>query len=157
MSTFAEDAIRSLYTPNSSGRIFDFYDSDGLGKAFSRARKRAGIVGLCFHDLRHEAASRWAKKVPVATLAKIFGWKTLQMAMRYYNPTAEELVAAVRDVDDRSPSPSVSSPVVNGVHRSLEANSTGSRLTTVSVIPRIKTSPLSNNVIQVQFNSRSAV
>lgn len=157
MSTTAEAAIRLLYTPNSSGRIFDFYDSDGLGKAFSRARKRAGIVGLCFHDLRHEAASRWAKRVPVATLAKIFGWKTLQMAMRYYNPTAEELVAAVRDIDDRSPSPSVSSPVVNGVHRSLEANSTRPKLTTVSVIPQIKTNLLSNNVIEVQFGQRSSV
>ncbi len=34
--------------------------------------------------------------MPVATLAKVMGWKTIQMAMRYYNPTAAELVAAVR-------------------------------------------------------------
>jgi integrase len=148
MSTTAEEAIRSLYTPTSDGRLFEFYDSDGLGKAYSRACKRAGIVGLHFHDLRHEAASRWAKKVPVATLAKIFGWKTLQMAMRYYNPTAEELVAAVRDVDDRNPPPSVSSPQVNP---------TRPKLTTVSVIPQIKTNLLSNNVIEVQFGQRSAV
>lgn len=157
MSTIAEEAVRSLYTTNCSGSIFDFFDSDGLGKAFSRARKRAGIVGLCFHDLRHEAASRWAKRVPVATLAKIFGWKTLQMAMRYYNPTAEELVAAVRDVDDRNPPPSVRVPVVNEIHRSLEANSSRQRLTTVSANLRVKTSTLSNNVIEVQFGQRSAV
>lgn len=152
MSTIAEEAVRSLYTTNCSGRIFDFFDSDGLGKAFSRARKRAGIVGLCFHDLRHEAASRWAKKVPVATLAKIFGWKTLQMAMRYYNPTAEELVAAVRDVDDRNPQSPDRTQVVNRGHRSLEVDATRLRLTAPCPTPRIKTSPLGNNVIEVQFS-----
>jgi len=30
------------------------------------------------------------------TLAKIMGWRTVQMAMRYYNPTDEELVKARR-------------------------------------------------------------
>ncbi len=34
--------------------------------------------------------------MPAATLAKVMGWRTLQMAMRYYNPTAAELVQAVR-------------------------------------------------------------
>jgi hypothetical protein len=34
--------------------------------------------------------------MPVQTLAKIMGWKTLQMAMRYYNPTEQELVDVVR-------------------------------------------------------------
>lgn len=32
-------------------------------------------------------------------LAKVFGWKTLQMAMRYYNPREDELVAMVRRVE----------------------------------------------------------
>ncbi len=32
-------------------------------------------------------------------LAKVFGWKTLQMAMRYYNPTAQELVDIVSRVE----------------------------------------------------------
>ena len=49
-----------------------------------------------FHDLRHEAASRLAPHMPVQTLAKVMGWKTLQMAMRYYNPTEQELVETVR-------------------------------------------------------------
>ena len=30
------------------------------------------------------------------TLAKVMGWKTIQMAMRYYNPTDSELVEVVR-------------------------------------------------------------
>ncbi|BCL76677.1 integrase [Jeongeupia sp. HS-3] len=96
LSEVAEAALQSLPRPLHGGRVTKFHDSNGLGAAFRRACERAGIVGLCFHDLRHEAASRLAPTMPQTTLAKVFGWRTLQMAMRYYNPTADELVAAVR-------------------------------------------------------------
>ena len=92
----AVDAIKALPRAIHGGRITSFYDSRGLSAAFRRACERAGITGLRFHDLRHEAASRLAPRMSVATLAKVMGWRTIQMAMRYYNPTAAELVAAVR-------------------------------------------------------------
>ena len=92
----AVEAIQALPRPIHGGRVTSFYDSRGLSAAFRRACERAGITGLRFHDLRHEAASRLAPRMSVATLAKVMGWKTIQMAMRYYNPTAAELVAAVR-------------------------------------------------------------
>lgn len=80
------------------GKVFGtaFPTVQALGSAFRRARDRASLDNLTFHDLRHEAASRIAPKLPMATLAKVMTWKTLQMAMRYYNPTAAELVAAMR-------------------------------------------------------------
>lgn len=96
LSEAAVVAIKTLPRPIQGGRVTSFYDSRGLSAAFRRACERAGIAGLRFHDLRHEAASRLAPHMPVATLAKVMGWKTLQMAMRYYNPTEVELVAAVR-------------------------------------------------------------
>lgn len=96
LSEIAEAALRALPRPLHGGPLNTFHDSNGLGAAFRRACKRAGIMDLHFHDLRHEAASRMARKMPVATLAKVMGWRTLQMAMRYYNPTDSELVAAVR-------------------------------------------------------------
>lgn len=46
---------------------------------------------LKFHDLRHEAASRWAPHLGAQELAKMFGWKTIQMALRYYHPTGESI------------------------------------------------------------------
>lgn len=95
LSERAEDAILEL-PQQAYGRLTTFHDARGLRKAFALACKRAGIVGLRPHDLRHEAASQLAPKVETATLAKVMGWRTLQMAMRYYNPTDEELVAAVR-------------------------------------------------------------
>lgn len=96
LSEVAEAALRALPRPLHGGPLTSFHDSNGLGTAFRRACNRVGITDLHFHDLRHEAASRLARKMPVATLAKVMGWRTLQMAMRYYNPTGEELVAAVR-------------------------------------------------------------
>lgn len=96
LSERAEAAIQSLRAGACVGKIVSFYDSRGLSAAFRRTCKRAGIGDLRFHDLRHEAASRLAPHMPATTLAKIMGWKTLQMAMRYYTPTAEELVKAVR-------------------------------------------------------------
>lgn len=96
LSEAAEAAIRALPRPLRGGRLTAFHDSNGLGAAFRRACERAGIEDLHFHDLRHEAASRLAKKMPVATLAKVMGWRTLQMAMRYYNPTDRDLVDAIR-------------------------------------------------------------
>lgn len=96
LSVAAEDAIRALPRPLHGGRITNFFDTRGMSAAFRRACKRAGIHDLHFHDLRHEAASRLAPTMPIATLAKIMGWRTLEMAMRYYNPLDNELVAAVR-------------------------------------------------------------
>ncbi|MET3118987.1 integrase [Undibacterium sp. GrIS 1.8] len=95
LSVTAESALRSAQQ-HPHGRLTGFQATDGVTAAFSRLCRHAGITNLRFHDLRDEAASRWAKILPAATLAKIFGWKTLQMVMRYYNPTPDELVAAIR-------------------------------------------------------------
>lgn len=96
LSIAAESVIHAIPRQIHTEALTGFHDSNGIGAAFRRACKRAGLSDLHFHDLRHEAASRLAKKLPVATLAKVMGWRTLQMAMRYYNPTAAELVQAVR-------------------------------------------------------------
>ncbi|WP_079436969.1 site-specific integrase [Zoogloea sp. LCSB751] len=81
-----------------SGFVFGqaFPTVQALGSAFRRARDRAGLENFRFHDLRHEAASRMAPIMAGGTLAKIMTWDTLELTMRYYNPTARELVAAVR-------------------------------------------------------------
>lgn len=43
------------------------------------------LVGLNFHDLRHEAARRLTKVLSAQELAKMFGWRTMDMVLRYYN------------------------------------------------------------------------
>jgi integrase len=60
--------------------------------AFVRACKIAGLENFHFHDLRHEATSRMAGKLPnVVELSAVTGHKTLQMLKRYYHPRAEDL------------------------------------------------------------------
>ena len=92
------EAIRVLEALPRSGIdvIEAFHDTSGLDRAFRRACVYAGITDLRFHDLRHEAASRLAPHMTVQDLAKVMGWKTLKMALRYYHPTDEELIRLVR-------------------------------------------------------------
>ncbi len=52
--------------------------------SFIRAVKQAKITDLRFHDLRHTAATRMGDAGADAfTLAAIFGWSDIRMAMRY--------------------------------------------------------------------------
>lgn len=99
LSQTAEAVLKSYPCANKTGRIAKFYDTAGLGAAFRVACRKAGIQGLRYHDLRHDAATRLAPLVEAPVLAKLMGWKTLQMAMRYYNPTDEELVTLRREAE----------------------------------------------------------
>ena len=52
------------------------------------------FLNLRFHDLRHEATSRIAERVPnVVELSAITGHLDLNMLRRYYHPNAERLAA----------------------------------------------------------------
>lgn len=95
------------------GKVFPT-TADAVKKGFSRAVGRARkvyeadckridetplakmLVDLHFHDLRHEATSRLAKVYDIRQLAKVGGWRDLNTLARYYNPTADELVAQLR-------------------------------------------------------------
>ena len=76
-----------------NGRVIPvFYDPNGMGNAFRTAREHAEITNFRFHDLRHEAASRFARIFSAQELARVMGWKTMQMALRYYHPRLEDLL-----------------------------------------------------------------
>ena len=62
-----------------------------LDAMFRRAKKRAGIDNVHFHDARHTAATWMCNKVDVLTLCKIFGWKNTSQALTYYNPKASDI------------------------------------------------------------------
>ncbi len=83
-----------------------------ISQAFERARDRARakyekecktkeidpderyLTDLRFHDIRHEAISRIAQRVPnVIELSRITGHQDLRMLNRYYQISAAELVA----------------------------------------------------------------
>jgi len=65
---------------------------DQLDVLFRRARDRALIDDLHFHDGRREALTRLAAKVDVMTLAKISGHRDLRILLRvYYAPNMESV------------------------------------------------------------------
>ena len=63
-----------------------------LDAAFKRARKRAGLDDVRFHDLRRTAITCLAEKLPnVIELAAVSGHKSLMVLKSYYRPSAKEL------------------------------------------------------------------
>ena len=73
------------------GRVFGM-TYEAMKQAFDRARNRASIEDLRFHDLRHEATSRlFEKGFNPMEVSAITGHKTLQMLKRYTHLRAEDL------------------------------------------------------------------
>jgi len=65
---------------------------EGLKNAFERARKRANLEHVNFHDLRHEAVSRlFERGWNVMEVAAVSGHKDLQSLKRYTNLRAADL------------------------------------------------------------------
>lgn len=61
---------------------------------FRAARdERTTIEDLHFHDSRHEAITRLAKKLHVLDLARMTGHKDIRKLMIYYNESAEDIAA----------------------------------------------------------------
>lgn len=90
LSTRAISILQSLPRPE-NGRVFDT-SADAVKKVFERARKRAGLSNLRFHDLRHEGISRLALRLPnVLELSSVTGHRDLQTLKRYHHPKASEL------------------------------------------------------------------
>ncbi|WP_414691532.1 site-specific integrase [Noviherbaspirillum sp.] len=57
--------------PKDGPRVFPV-SADAVKKAFTRACERAGLEGVVFHTLRHEATSRLSEKLPnVVELAAV--------------------------------------------------------------------------------------
>ena len=91
LSPKAKDILRSL-PRDISGKVFPIH-FEGLKSLWRRAMKRADIVDLRFHDLRHEATSRFFELgLNVVEVGAITGHKDLKMLQRYTHLRAEDLV-----------------------------------------------------------------
>lgn len=90
LSTEALTVLQAL--PRSlTGHVFPI-SAEALKHAWVRACASAGVIDLHFHDLRHEAISRMADKLPnLIELASVTGHRDLKMLARYYHPRTEEL------------------------------------------------------------------
>ncbi|RME58623.1 site-specific integrase, partial [Candidatus Parcubacteria bacterium] len=89
------EAMSNPLRPDDTDLVFwgDGRDRNGnrkpwdLERAWRWARSRAGISDLRFHDLRHEAISRFGEMgIPPLLIAAISGHRDLRMLQRYSHP-----------------------------------------------------------------------
>jgi integrase len=91
LSPRAVEIIRT--TPRVGDTVFPI-SANALRLAWQRLRRRAGVSGLRFHDLRHEAVSRFFEKgLNMPEVAAISGHRDPRMLMRYTHPKAEAIAA----------------------------------------------------------------
>jgi len=88
---------------NSMGRPWK--TGDGLGSVFIRAKKKAGISDLHFHDLRGTAATRfYLAGLDKRVIAEILGWTegNVDNIIRKYVDRAAATKAVIRLLDKRA-------------------------------------------------------
>ncbi|MNR11490.1 site-specific tyrosine recombinase XerC [compost metagenome] len=86
-------AMATGTAPSATGRILDT-TPNAIRCLWARALKALEIDNLRWHDLRHEAASRFFEKgLHPMEVASITGHKSMQMLKRYTHLRAEDLVA----------------------------------------------------------------
>ena len=87
LSLKAMEALKSLPRAENDGdrRVFHQWKAaTSFQHMWGRLLRRAGIENLHFHDLRHEAASRFAEKgMDIMRIASITGHESMQMLKRY--------------------------------------------------------------------------
>ncbi|WP_080442204.1 site-specific integrase [Burkholderia ubonensis] len=90
LSTRAVEVLQAL--PPDTERVFDGLSIYSVRHAFRRLTERQGVHDLHFHDLRHEAISRFVERgLNLIEVASISGHQTLQMLKRYTHLRAEDL------------------------------------------------------------------
>jgi integrase len=89
LSPRALEIIRD--TPRVGDTVF-VVSANAVRLAWERLKRRAGVSGLRFHDLRHEAVSRFFEKgLNMPEVAAISGHRDPRMLMRYTHPKAAEI------------------------------------------------------------------
>lgn len=82
---------RELLSPRQeSGGVFQV-SAASASTLFRKAVRRAGIQNLHFHDTRHEALTRLARKLDVLDLARMVGHRSTASLLIYYNARPDEI------------------------------------------------------------------
>jgi len=92
LSSRAVALLKLLPEPEEGGTLFDLTPAT-VDALFRKSRNRAMVDGATFHDTRHLAITRLAKKLHVLDLARMTGHKDLKKLQIYYNESAEDIAA----------------------------------------------------------------
>lgn len=88
-------AMRLIMNKNSPRVFHAISDPHTASVKFYKLIRRLGIVGLRFHDFRHESISRMVlkqRRLSVYEIMDIVGHSSIKMLMRYTNLRGDELV-----------------------------------------------------------------
>jgi len=88
--------------PKDSGPVFTYHGKamESIKTSFDRARDKAGIEDLRFHDLRHTFASRLVQGgVPLYNVMHLTGHKSLGMVQRYAHLAPDFQEEAIQALD----------------------------------------------------------
>lgn len=97
LSPRAVQVLKQL--PRSSVRCLPL-SGNSVRLAFERLRTRAGVVDLTFHDIRHEAVSRFVESgLSLAQVQMISGHRDLRMLMRYTHLQTDDIVAKLHALE----------------------------------------------------------
>jgi integrase len=88
----ALELLSLLPEPAEDGTVFGITTRQ-LDALFRKARTNAAVEGATFHDTRHLAITRLAKKLSVLDLARMVGHRDLRQLQVYYNESAEDMAA----------------------------------------------------------------
>ncbi len=91
LSKVARDILACLPVQEDDDAPLFLQTAPRLSAIFAKATAQCLIENLTFHDTRHEAITRLAKKLNVLDLARMVGHKDLRMLQIYYNETAENM------------------------------------------------------------------
>lgn len=85
------EAIRIIKQMDNEGVTLFNVTTTQIDALFRKAKAKAMIEDLHFHDLRHTAITRLARKLDVLALARMVGHRDLRMLQIYYNESAEDM------------------------------------------------------------------
>lgn len=90
LSTRAMHILKQLPKASDSKTLFAL-SSSSLDANFRKALLLTPIKDLHFHDSRHEAITRLAKRLDVLDLARMTGHRNINELLTYYNESAESI------------------------------------------------------------------
>lgn len=100
----ALEVLQSLERLRSSSPLFSGLSAEAVKLAWKRTVRRAGIDDLHFHDLRHEAISRFFELgLTIPEVALISGHRDPRMLFRYTHLRAEDVASKLRISDLTEP------------------------------------------------------
>ena len=88
MARRALELLSLLPVPEGAGGTYFMIHADSMSVLFRKACAACLIEDLHFHDSRHEAITRLAKKLHVLDLARMTGHRDLKQLQVYYNEPA---------------------------------------------------------------------